>query len=157
MICVFSNIQCQLLIFSAFAYFLITTHFRLSFYSVPLCATHMQIKIKVKEWKSLHCPCLWSALSGMTLYKTAEWHPGPDPHPPSSLFHNPLSPLGIHSAPQLLPLFSPKQTEKGKRECTLLFTASFPPSLILTPLLQSLTPLPLSALGKQRSDPALFC
>lgn len=55
-----------------------------------------------------------------------EWHPNPDPHPPHppSLFPPSPLPTGqlcIHSAQQLLPLFSPNQTQKGERECTLCF------------------------------------
>lgn len=101
-------------------------------------------------------------LSGMTPYETAEWHSHPDPHHPHppSLVHHPLSPLANSAYiqhPELLPLFSPNQTEKGDWECTLLFTAPLPPSFplspVLTPLLPSLTPSPSFGFGEAAIRP----
>lgn len=116
------------------------------------------------------------SLYGMTPYETAEWHPNPDPrHPPlsrspslpplpPSFFHHPLSPLA-NSAYTQSTSSSPISVQTRQREangsvlCFSLLPSLFLSlslSLLLTPLLQSLTPLPLSALGKQWSDPALL-
>lgn len=102
----------------------------------------------------------------MTPYKRVEWHPDPNPHrpPPPSLFppsHLPTGQLHIHSAPQLLPLFRLKETEKGDWELShcfpLLPSLSVSLSLSFSHPSSSLSlPSLFSALGKRRSNPAFL-